>query len=52
MMTCHNLIDLICVLFSKYKCVGQKLLVGYKKGFGIFCSCCNSEVTFLLLIFC
>ncbi|XP_065866066.1 uncharacterized protein [Euphorbia lathyris] len=24
---------------------GQKLLVGYKKGFGIFCSCCNSEVS-------
>eukprot|EP00257_Ricinus_communis_P018791 XP_015577596.1 uncharacterized protein LOC8275257 [Ricinus communis] len=24
---------------------GQKLLVGYKKGFGIFCSCCNTEVS-------
>ncbi|KAF2321728.1 hypothetical protein GH714_001938 [Hevea brasiliensis] len=24
---------------------GQKLLVGYKKGFGIFCSCCNAEVS-------
>ncbi|OAY38104.1 uncharacterized protein LOC110626469 isoform X2 [Manihot esculenta] len=24
---------------------GQKLLVGYKKGFCIFCSCCNSEVS-------
>ncbi|CAN1252842.1 Increased DNA methylation 1 [Linum perenne] len=22
---------------------GQKLLVGYKKGFGIVCSCCNNE---------
>ncbi|KAI4334319.1 hypothetical protein L6164_019029 [Bauhinia variegata] len=24
---------------------GQKLLVGYKKGFGIICCCCNSEVS-------
>ncbi|XP_015873637.2 uncharacterized protein LOC107410688 [Ziziphus jujuba] len=24
---------------------GKKLLVGYKKGSGIFCSCCNSEVS-------
>lgn len=24
---------------------GQKLLVGYKKGFGILCTCCNSEVS-------
>ncbi|CAL1404142.1 unnamed protein product [Linum trigynum] len=24
---------------------GQKLLVGYKKGFGIVCSCCNTEVS-------
>ncbi|KAL5763921.1 hypothetical protein ACOSQ2_016515 [Xanthoceras sorbifolium] len=24
---------------------GQKLLVGYKKGFGILCCCCNSEVS-------
>ncbi|CAN1832959.1 Increased DNA methylation 1 [Linum perenne] len=24
---------------------GQKLLVGYKKGFGIVCSCCNNEVS-------
>ncbi|CAI0398054.1 unnamed protein product [Linum tenue] len=24
---------------------GQKLLVGYKKGFGIFCSCCDTEVS-------
>ncbi|TQE07850.1 hypothetical protein C1H46_006499 [Malus baccata] len=23
----------------------KKLLVGYKKGFGIFCCCCNSEVS-------
>ncbi|GAV89240.1 PHD domain-containing protein [Cephalotus follicularis] len=23
----------------------QKLLVGYKKGYGIFCSCCNFEVS-------
>ncbi|KAB5561756.1 hypothetical protein DKX38_006713 [Salix brachista] len=28
-----------------YYCQGKKLLVGYKKGFGIFCSCCNSEVS-------
>ncbi|XP_008465428.1 uncharacterized protein LOC103503043 isoform X2 [Cucumis melo] len=28
-----------------YYARGQKLLVGYKKGFGIFCSCCNSEVS-------
>ncbi|CAK9150475.1 unnamed protein product [Ilex paraguariensis] len=26
---------------------GQKLLEGYKKGFGIFCLCCNSEVLLL-----
>ncbi|XP_030521033.1 uncharacterized protein LOC115734409 isoform X2 [Rhodamnia argentea] len=24
---------------------GKKLLVGYKKGFGIFCTCCDSEVS-------
>ncbi|KAM4084156.1 hypothetical protein ACB094_08G110900 [Castanea mollissima] len=24
---------------------GQKLLVGYKKGIGIYCTCCNSEVS-------
>ncbi|KAF5192024.1 Increased dna methylation [Thalictrum thalictroides] len=24
---------------------GQKLLEGYKKGFGIFCFCCNSEIS-------
>lgn len=24
---------------------GKKLLVGYKKGFGIFCTCCNSLVS-------
>ncbi|XP_028777155.1 uncharacterized protein LOC114733823 isoform X2 [Neltuma alba] len=24
---------------------GQKLLEGYKKGFGIFCRCCNTEVS-------
>ncbi|KAF3659648.1 putative UDP-glycosyltransferase 73C4-like [Capsicum annuum] len=24
---------------------GKKLLVGYKKGSGIFCSCCNTEVS-------
>jgi len=23
----------------------QKLLVGYKKGYGIFCSCCSAEVS-------
>ncbi|XP_011657045.1 uncharacterized protein LOC101214170 isoform X2 [Cucumis sativus] len=28
-----------------YYARGQKLLVGYKKGSGIFCSCCNSEVS-------
>ncbi|KAI9396998.1 hypothetical protein POPTR_004G217600v4 [Populus trichocarpa] len=28
-----------------YYCQGKKLLAGYKKGFGIFCSCCNSEVS-------
>ncbi|KAF8396499.1 hypothetical protein HHK36_018122 [Tetracentron sinense] len=28
-----------------YYARGQKLLVGYKKGFGIFCRCCNSEVS-------
>ncbi|RXH80827.1 hypothetical protein DVH24_004741 [Malus domestica] len=28
-----------------YYARGQKLLVGYKKGFGIFCCCCNSEVS-------
>ncbi|XP_023541426.1 uncharacterized protein LOC111801612 [Cucurbita pepo subsp. pepo] len=28
-----------------YYARGQKLLVGYKKGFSIFCSCCNSEVS-------
>ncbi|KAG6761971.1 hypothetical protein POTOM_032450 [Populus tomentosa] len=28
-----------------YYSQGKKLLVGYKKGFGIFCSCCNSEVS-------
>jgi hypothetical protein len=26
---------------------GQKLLEGYKKGFGIFCRCCNCEVRLL-----
>lgn len=25
--------------------VWQKLLVGYKKGYGIFCTCCNAEVS-------
>ncbi|XP_031127403.1 uncharacterized protein LOC116029493 isoform X1 [Ipomoea triloba] len=24
---------------------GKKLLVGYKKGFGILCSCCNTEIS-------
>ncbi|RHN75371.1 putative histone acetyltransferase chromatin regulator PHD family [Medicago truncatula] len=24
---------------------GKKLLVGYKKGYGIFCSCCSTEVS-------
>ncbi|XP_019152471.1 PREDICTED: increased DNA methylation 1 isoform X1 [Ipomoea nil] len=24
---------------------GKKLLVGYKTGFGIFCSCCNTEIS-------
>ncbi|XP_020215166.1 uncharacterized protein LOC109799085 isoform X2 [Cajanus cajan] len=24
---------------------GQKLLVGYKKGYGIICSCCNNELS-------
>lgn len=24
---------------------GQKLLVGYKKGYGIFCTCCNEQVS-------
>ncbi|CAL5200687.1 unnamed protein product [Lathyrus oleraceus] len=24
---------------------GKKLLVGYKKGYGIFCTCCNTEVS-------
>ncbi|VFQ59417.1 unnamed protein product [Cuscuta campestris] len=24
---------------------GKRLLVGYKKGFGIFCTCCNTKVT-------
>ncbi|MBA0848245.1 hypothetical protein Goshw_030137 [Gossypium schwendimanii] len=24
---------------------GEKLLVGYKKGFGILCTCCNSEIS-------
>ncbi|PIA43573.1 hypothetical protein AQUCO_01900163v1 [Aquilegia coerulea] len=24
---------------------GQKMLEGYKKGFGIFCFCCNSEIS-------
>ncbi|PON71192.1 Autoimmune regulator [Trema orientale] len=28
-----------------YYARGQKLLVGYKKGYGIICSCCNSEVS-------
>ncbi|XP_028808157.1 uncharacterized protein LOC114762754 isoform X2 [Neltuma alba] len=28
-----------------YYARGQKLLVGYKKGFGIVCSCCDSEVS-------
>lgn len=31
----------------------QKLLVGYKKGIGIYCTCCNSEVSwFILIIMC
>ncbi|KAM6573738.1 hypothetical protein CsatA_017818 [Cannabis sativa] len=28
-----------------YYARGEKLLVGYKKGYGIMCSCCNSEVS-------
>ncbi|XWS73994.1 hypothetical protein CRYUN_Cryun02cG0177200 [Craigia yunnanensis] len=24
---------------------GQKMLVGYKRGFGILCTCCNSEIS-------
>ncbi|KAK4255169.1 hypothetical protein QN277_008199 [Acacia crassicarpa] len=28
-----------------YYARGQKLLVGYKKGFGIICSCCDTEVS-------
>ncbi|XP_060668642.1 uncharacterized protein LOC107432052 isoform X1 [Ziziphus jujuba] len=28
-----------------YYARGQKLLEGYKKGFGIFCRCCNCEVS-------
>ncbi|KAF5751582.1 putative protein binding protein [Tripterygium wilfordii] len=28
-----------------YYARGQKLLVGYKKGFGIICTCCNIEVS-------
>ncbi|KAI4368738.1 hypothetical protein MLD38_017259 [Melastoma candidum] len=28
-----------------YYARGQKMLVGYKKGFGIICSCCDSEVS-------
>ncbi|KAK9279234.1 hypothetical protein L1049_012912 [Liquidambar formosana] len=28
-----------------YYARGQKLLVGYKKGFGILCTCCKSEVS-------
>uniref|UniRef100_A0A2P2MRF5 PHD-type domain-containing protein n=1 Tax=Rhizophora mucronata TaxID=61149 RepID=A0A2P2MRF5_RHIMU len=28
-----------------YYARGQKLLVGYKRGFGILCRCCNSEVS-------
>ncbi|KAG7961200.1 hypothetical protein I3843_09G004200 [Carya illinoinensis] len=28
-----------------YYARGQKILEGYKKGFGIFCRCCNSEVS-------
>ncbi|XP_061345357.1 uncharacterized protein LOC133291167 [Gastrolobium bilobum] len=28
-----------------YYAHGKKLLLGYKKGFGIFCTCCNSEVS-------
>ncbi|XP_010267307.1 PREDICTED: uncharacterized protein LOC104604586 [Nelumbo nucifera] len=28
-----------------YYARGQKLLEGYKKGFGIFCRCCNTEVS-------
>ncbi|ESW22130.1 hypothetical protein PHAVU_005G129800 [Phaseolus vulgaris] len=28
-----------------YYAHGQKLLVGYKKGYAIFCTCCNSEVS-------
>ncbi|KAF6171565.1 hypothetical protein GIB67_018089 [Kingdonia uniflora] len=28
-----------------YYARGQKVLEGYKKGFGIFCRCCNSEIS-------
>ncbi|TKY48584.1 Increased DNA methylation 1 [Spatholobus suberectus] len=28
-----------------YYAHGKKLLVGYKRGYGIFCTCCNSEVS-------
>ncbi|KAG2371457.1 Protein CHROMATIN REMODELING 4 [Vigna angularis] len=28
-----------------YYAHGEKLLVGYKKGYAIFCTCCNSEVS-------
>ncbi|KAJ7947899.1 putative Acyl-CoA N-acyltransferase with RING/FYVE/PHD-type zinc finger domain [Quillaja saponaria] len=28
-----------------YYARGQKLLVGHKKGVGIFCTCCNSEIS-------
>ncbi|KAG4385884.1 hypothetical protein GLYMA_12G179200v4 [Glycine max] len=28
-----------------YYAHGQKLLVGYKKGYGIFCTCCNEQVS-------
>ncbi|GMI97205.1 hypothetical protein HRI_003389800 [Hibiscus trionum] len=29
----------------RYFVRGQKMLVGYKRGFGILCTCCNSEVS-------
>ncbi|XP_022731997.1 uncharacterized protein LOC111286350 [Durio zibethinus] len=28
-----------------YFVCGQKMLVGYKRGFGILCTCCNSEIS-------
>lgn len=38
-------------LFSLVVIDGQKLLEGYKKGAGIFCFCCNTEVRQLLVNF-